>query len=59
MAIRLHHPFSTTKTIDETYASIVDLERIVPCVEGGSVLMRFSRKRATGRGHRRLRQCEK
>jgi carbon monoxide dehydrogenase subunit G len=38
MAVELDHPFSTTKPIDESYAAILDLERVVPCVEGGSVL---------------------
>ena len=38
MAVELDHTFSTTKSIDESYASILDLERVVPCVEGGSVL---------------------
>jgi len=38
MAVELDHPFSTTKPIDESYAAILDLERTIPCVEGGSVL---------------------
>ena len=38
MAVELDHSFSTAKPIDESYASILDLERVVPCVEGGSVL---------------------
>ncbi len=42
MAIELDHPFSTTKTIDESFAVILDLERVVPCVEGGSVLETIS-----------------
>jgi uncharacterized protein len=37
MAIELDHTFSTAKPLDETYASILDLERVVPAVEGGSV----------------------
>jgi len=40
MAVELDHPFSTPKPIDESYAAILDLERLVPCVEGGSVLER-------------------
>ncbi len=40
MAVELDHPFSTAKPIDESYAAILDLERVVPCVEGGSVLER-------------------
>ena len=38
MAIELDHPFTTAKPIDESYATILDLERTVPCVEGGSVI---------------------
>jgi carbon monoxide dehydrogenase subunit G len=38
MAIELEHPFSMTKPINESFATILDLERVVPCVEGGSVL---------------------
>ena len=40
MAVELEHPFSTAKPIDESFATILDLERVVPCVEGGSVLER-------------------
>ena len=38
MAVVLEHPFSTEKPLDESYAAILDLERIVPCVQGGSVV---------------------
>jgi uncharacterized protein len=38
VAVRLEHPFSTEKPIDEMYAAIVDLELLVPCVQGASVL---------------------
>jgi len=38
VAVELDHPFSTAKPIDESYAAILDLERLVPCVEGGTVL---------------------
>jgi uncharacterized protein len=37
MAIELDHTFTTTKPLDESYASILDLQRVVPAVEGGSV----------------------
>ena len=40
MAVELDHSFTTAKPIDESYATILDLERVVPCVEGGSVLER-------------------
>jgi uncharacterized protein len=38
MATELDHSFSTTKSIDESFAAITDLEQVVPCVEGGRVL---------------------
>jgi uncharacterized protein len=40
MAVELDHSFSTAKSVDETWAAIGDLELVVPCVEGGSVLER-------------------
>jgi uncharacterized protein len=38
VAVVLDHPFSTAKPVDEMFATILDLERVVPCVEGGRVL---------------------
>ena len=38
--VELDHTFTSGKPIDETWAAILDLERLVPCVEGGSVLER-------------------
>jgi carbon monoxide dehydrogenase subunit G len=38
MATELDHSFSTTKPIDDSFAAVIDLERVVPCVEGGRVL---------------------
>jgi carbon monoxide dehydrogenase subunit G len=40
MAVELDHPFSTTRPLDDSYATILDLERVIPCVEGGSVIER-------------------
>jgi carbon monoxide dehydrogenase subunit G len=40
MAVDLDHSFATGDSVDETFAGIVDLERIVPLVEGGKVLER-------------------
>jgi len=37
MAVELDHPFTTERPIDDSLATITDLERVVPCVEGGSV----------------------
>ena len=41
MAVELEHSFSTAKPIDEAYATLLDLDQVVPCVEGGSVLERI------------------
>jgi carbon monoxide dehydrogenase subunit G len=35
--VELDHPFSSDKPIDESWQAILDLERLVPCVEGGKV----------------------
>jgi uncharacterized protein len=40
--IELDHPFTTNKPADETYAAILDLDRLIPCVEGGTVTERTS-----------------
>jgi carbon monoxide dehydrogenase subunit G len=40
MAVELDHPFSTARSLDDSYAVILDLDRVIPCVEGGSVLER-------------------
>jgi len=40
MAVVLDHPFTTSRPIDEAYATVLDLERVIPCVEGGSVIER-------------------
>jgi carbon monoxide dehydrogenase subunit G len=36
--VELDHPFQTGKPIDENWEAILDLERLVPCVDGGSVI---------------------
>ena len=38
--VELDHSFTSAKPLDETWEAILDLERLVPCVEGGSVLER-------------------
>ena len=38
MATELDHSFTTEKPIDESFASVTDLERVIPCVDGGRVL---------------------
>jgi uncharacterized protein len=38
MAVDLDHSFTTEKPLDESFEAITDLERVVPAVEGGSVI---------------------
>ncbi len=38
MATELDHSFTTDKPIDDSFAAIVDLERVIPAVEGGRVV---------------------
>lgn len=38
MAVELDHSFATTKSADDGFATILDLERVVPCVQGGKVV---------------------
>lgn len=42
MAVQLEHPFTMSKPADESFATITDLEQVIPCVEGGRVLERTS-----------------
>ena len=52
MATELDHTFTTDKPIDESYASILDLERLVPAVEGGSVIEAREPEQGQGRDPR-------
>jgi carbon monoxide dehydrogenase subunit G len=38
MAVALDHSFTMSGSTDENFAKVCDLEQVVPCVEGGSVL---------------------
>src|SRR4051794_5841982 len=40
--VELDHAFSTGKDTDYNWQAILDLERLIPCVEGGQVLERTS-----------------
>ena len=40
--VELDHDFTTGKPTDYNWEAILDLERLIPCVEGGSVLERTS-----------------
>jgi carbon monoxide dehydrogenase subunit G len=38
--IELDHTFSTGQDLDDNWEAVLDLDRIIPCVEGGTVLER-------------------
>jgi carbon monoxide dehydrogenase subunit G len=38
MATELDHSFTTDKPVDENFAAVTDLERVIPCVDGGRVV---------------------
>lgn len=40
--VELNHPFETAKSTDDVWATILDLDRLIPCVEGGQVIERTS-----------------
>ena len=40
--VELDHSFTTGKPIDEAWDAILNLERLIPCVEGGRVIERTS-----------------
>lgn len=40
--VELDHRFESAKPVEETWSAIVDLDRLIPCVEGGKVLERTS-----------------
>jgi len=40
--VELDHSFSTGKDTDYNWEAILDLDRIIPCVEGGKVIERTS-----------------
>src|SRR3954470_18542537 len=42
MAVDLDHSFPVGTSVDQTYAGILDLERVIPLVEGGKVTERTS-----------------
>ena len=44
--VELDHTFSTGKPADYNWEAIVDLDRVIPCVEGGSVVERTSPEEA-------------
>ena len=44
--VELDHTFSTGKPTDYNWDAILDLDRLIPCVEGGKVLERESDEKA-------------
>lgn len=40
--VELDHPFHTGKPTDYNWDAILDLDRVIPCVEGGRVIERTS-----------------
>ena len=36
--VELDHSFTSSKSTDDTWQAILDLERLIPCVDGGTVL---------------------
>ena len=44
--VELNHRFETGKDTDYNWGAILDLDRIIPCVEGGKVLERESDEKA-------------
>jgi uncharacterized protein len=38
--VELDQPFLTGKPVEENWEAILDLERLIPCVQGGSVIER-------------------
>ena len=41
MAVVLDHPFTTARPIDDSFATILDLDRVIPCVQGATVVERM------------------
>ena len=44
--VELNHHFETGKDTEYNWAAVLDLDRIVPCVEGGKVIERESEEKA-------------
>ena len=40
--VELDHPITSDKSIDDNYKLVLDLERLVPCVQGGTVKEKIS-----------------
>ena len=40
--VELDHPITSDKSVDENWKLVLDLERLVPCVQGGTVKEKIS-----------------
>ncbi len=40
--VELDHPITSEKSIDDNYKLVLDLDRLVPCVQGGTVKEKIS-----------------
>jgi carbon monoxide dehydrogenase subunit G len=52
--VELDHTFSTDKPLDESWKAILDLERLIPCVQGGKVLELTAPEKAKAEIHVRM-----
>jgi carbon monoxide dehydrogenase subunit G len=52
--VELDHTFSTEKPLQESWQAILDLERLIPCVQGGKVLELTAPEKAKAEIHVRM-----
>jgi uncharacterized protein len=52
--VELDHTFSTEKPLAESWQAILDLERLIPCVQGGKVLELTAPEKAKAEIHVRM-----
>jgi carbon monoxide dehydrogenase subunit G len=52
--VELDHTFSTEKPLQESWQAILDLERLIPCVQGGKVLELTGPEKAKAEIHVRM-----
>jgi carbon monoxide dehydrogenase subunit G len=52
--VELDHTFVTEKPIEESWQAILDLERLIPCVQGGKVLELTAPEKAKAEIHVRM-----
>jgi uncharacterized protein len=52
--VELDHTFSTEKPLQDSWQAILDLERLIPCVQGGKVLELTGPEKAKAEIHVRM-----